>query len=501
MANYENYISDDLLAELENGATTSNLLIDNQETEVEINNFNFRTYSTNEDLERNFKTNYDVAIPSTYLAAKLANKGELQLINWEKFNLYKLDENGVQTKDKIKTSVDALSLFSLHARKELAAYDLTDAFARDQVSENLKSAGLLNYCVPYFIQDVSFGYNLKNNIFQNTSDYSWLNIKNTLNNNINNGNIKRVATVDDYSTLYPIGRLIETNNDRVNPGDHVTSSQLTPYQGGLTIEEATNTFKEMFGDSNKKNAFLFNSDSNILLNDFAADNSQAIISYNGDLFFAMQGGDIFSSTTNKNTFARWLTNHIENNQLTLKAVKSPSTLSVMDCMVINKNRMNDENHENTAYSVIKKIALEGSDQSLYTNASKTTYNENSIQEVDETDNYVYGPMQNFDYINYTSPLLTLNAYVLNSSSAQAAGNANDKSLSTTLQNNGYLTDLYSWLKDENILEDSLYNQYIDLLVSIYNVSNNVNNNLLTRSLSDLVKDNMSWAWFNLKSTL
>ena len=119
---------------------------------------------------------------------------------------------------------------------------------------------------------------------------------------IENNDVKRIATVDDYATMYNIARLIETNNATVNPGNPTSASVLEPYSGDYTEKEVDNTFAKMFNNVPKKNAFLFNSDSNILLNDFANNNSQAIISYNGDLLFAMQGGDDNSSSTNESSF-------------------------------------------------------------------------------------------------------------------------------------------------------------------------------------------------------
>ncbi|MDE6645947.1 MAG: hypothetical protein K2J69_01385, partial [Malacoplasma sp.] len=57
-ANFESYISQDLLDELESGELKGF-------NGTQIDDFNYRTFTTNEDLERNFVTNYNMAVPST----------------------------------------------------------------------------------------------------------------------------------------------------------------------------------------------------------------------------------------------------------------------------------------------------------------------------------------------------------------------------------------------------------------------------------------------------
>ncbi|MDE5775221.1 MAG: hypothetical protein K2H51_02745, partial [Malacoplasma sp.] len=469
LANYESYISDSLLSQLE--------------SEFSSSNFSYRTYSTNEDLERNFLTNYDVAIPSLYLAAKYANEGKLLPIDWKSFNLYKLDENGIQTTNLIENASDALSLFTPQAQNQLKAYWLDDAFKIDEISEINQEAGLLNYCVPYFLQDVSFGFNLSliekeisnlnwneyNNYLGNLNNslkHSWNDVINYLYKKTNDGSLReRTAVVDDYSTLYSIARIMQTENSNkitVNP-DYTESNKLQSYEGNLSIEQAFDTLKYLFNFNKikKKNAILLNSDSNTLLNDFAKDFSQAIISYNGDLLYAMQGGDDNNYFNDKENFQNWITKNLitikenkidEKRDFKLKLIKPEATLSVMDCMVINKNLTTKKGTIETAHEVIKKIGLEGSDLSLYESKENKVYSKSeNIFSVDEEDEYIYGPMLNFDYVNYTSPLLTINAYVMNSSSdlSRYESEQSYNSFSTLEQSNGYFTDLFSWINQDD----------------------------------------------------
>lgn len=200
-------------------------------------------------------------------------------------------------------------------------------------------------------------------------------------------------------------------------------------------------------------------------------------------------------------------------------------------MVLNKDRIEKYNHQDEAYAVLKKIGLEGADQSLYTyddNSNITGYNSDSIMavmEVDDNEEYIYGPMINFDYIQYTSPLLTLNAYVLNSSSniqdikdqstkAKTYYENNYKNLSSITNmdisntlwskgSNGYFTDVYSIIEENKnnpngFLSPNAYQTYIDKLTQIYNLKESINPNFLGRNMSDLDKSNMYYAFSQVK---
>ncbi|MDE6429318.1 MAG: hypothetical protein K2K18_02260, partial [Malacoplasma sp.] len=360
----------------------------------------------------------------------------------------------------------------------------------------------------------------------NSLQSSWNEIIKYLYEKINDGSLKeRTAIVDDYSTLYSIARIMQTENDEttVNP-DYTKSGKLKSYEGNLSIEESFDTLKYLFNFNQikRKNSILLNSDSNTILNDFAKNFSQAIISYNGDLLYAMQGGDDFSYTTNEKDFQEWMTKNlitIKENETSkkrdfkLKLVKPDQTLSVMDCMVINKELTTKKGTVETAHEVIKKIGLEGSDFSLYESSENKIYPEERelIFDTNEDDEYIYGPMLNFDYVNYTSPLLTINAYVMNSSSDLSKYELEDSysSFSIEEQSNGYFTELFSWINQteskNGFLSEEEYNNYIETLINTYYISEEKDYtkyiNLLNKNLPDLVKNNISWAWSSIKSNL
>ncbi|MDE5767569.1 MAG: hypothetical protein K2H56_03395 [Malacoplasma sp.] len=535
-ANFESYISQDLLDELESGK-----LIGFNGTQID--DFNYRTFTTNEDLERNFVTNYNMAVPSTYLTVKLANEGQLLPIDWKKFNLYKLDENGMRTNEKIEKASDALTLFTPQVRSILLTYSLEEAYAKDKNFNIDPCGGLLNYCVPYFLQNFGFAYKTSDGKSWDefNSEYSWKTIVDSIKKHDNY--VKKVSAVDDSRTLYSIGRLVETNDQNINPGP-LQPQLSTTYETVDTEINYSKTYQNLITGM-PRNKYYLNSDSNNVLNSFAALNgSEAIFSYNGDILFGIQGGDNYAyDEKDPSDFQKWIENYIdksaisdENNQeknqeFFIKNVSPNNSFLLLDTMVINRNRVKSEKEKNLAYSILYKIGLEGSDLSLYKDSKKTEYSDSAIFEenIDENGDksFLYGPAQNFDYVQYTSPLLTLNAYVLNSDSNIDQYNNKDvissynlyNSLSSNVNRKGYFTDIY---KEENIIKNNTdkgfltetqYWNYIDTLISVYQIKNLGDesksqdcggikyyiSNFTPRNISDLNKSNMSWAYSDVKS--
>lgn len=465
LANFQSYISEDLLDTLHS----------------EYDDFNFRSYATNEHLENKFPANYDIAIPSGYLISKMANNGYLEPIDWSKFDLYMLDENGNRTNKKIETAADALTLFTPNVRSILTeVYYLKDFPDPD-------SGGLLNYCVPYFIQDFIFSYNNPNEFpIQNENKIKWSNILSYAGENIGeNKDINKIIAIDDYRSLYSIVRLIQTENDEfptVNPGNANTTPNK-PINPGVNKNFDKSYFYEAFSLLKKyfkqRNSFVLNSDSNLVLNDLAnIKGSKASILYNGDALYAYQGGD--SYTVSDEIFHNWLVSNFSGENFNYHTIRPEQTLNVLDALVINKN----SKQKDKAYEIIKKIALEGADISLYN--SSNNYNPESIIKVDDQNNFFYGPMQNFDYVQYSSPLLNINTYVLNS--FEKIGGIG-----------GYFTDLYRYLLDEKILTKKQYENYIYSLYDVYKIeSKGTSNNMLEQNLSDLNKSNMYYAFQEIK---
>lgn len=416
LANFQSYMSPDLMELLKN----------------EYGDINYRYYGTNENLERSFYR-FDVSVPSTYLIPKLIKNDLLEPINWESFNLHYKDEKG--TSHPVKNANDALNLFNSDVQ-----YIVQNIY---QV--NGKSANLLEYAVPYFMQDFIFGYkgeaipSLHEKVpnKQTISNVGWREILETFSTQVGKGKkYNSIAMIDDYRTVYSVPSLMSSNDKPdVNPpsGEHDIAFFRKVY------ENLSNKFSP--------NSFLLNSDSNAILNTFANPRGSDVgIMYNGDLLYALQGGDEYA---NDNPFA---------NGTQFNYVRPKQTLIALDMMVINKKSKN----KNLAHEIIKRVALEGSSS-----------NDGEISEVDKEDNYVYGPMINFDYVMYTSPLKKIHEYVLD-------------------QNDGYFSDL----------KEEYGEEFVKKSIEIYDIETNPSpDNMIETSLSELNKSNMYYAYLDVKRFL
>ncbi len=433
-ANFESYMSPTLMDRLKK----------------EVDNINFRYYGTNENLERSFDRNYDVAIPSTYLVAKLAGAGKLQKIDWNKFGLSYVDSLGsvIQV-----TNADlALNLFTQDVQSILTnIYDINGDGKQDN------SDNLLNYGIPYFLQDFIIGYKgheisqLKSN-----SNYipTWEDILSFFGPRVGRKKeYNKIAMIDDYRTIYSIPRLIESNGSQVNPSKSNTI---------ISINEFENTYSYLSKYFSEQNSFLLNSDSGIILNNFAnKKGADSGIMYNGDLLYAMLGGDEYSEDLTSSPFYV-----SENEELKSHYIRPKQTLVALDMMVINKNTK----HLDTAYDLINKVALEG------------VSSNDSIWEEDNNGNYVYGPMVNFDYILYTSPLQKIHNYVMNGDNPSDPNN-----------NYRYFDYLFDY---------GFSSSFVEMCMEIFNIQTHPTpDNMIEKNLSELNKSNMFYGYSNIKLRL
>ncbi len=468
LANFENYMSTDLIDELKQ----------------EYRNFSLKSFATNEDLERKFSRNYDMAISSTYLIAKLANSGQLEEIQWERFGLNQLDENGNVLMENgkpkpITNAEEALTLFDDKTRKILTGgiYNL------DKVGGN-SGGGLLRFCVPYFLQDFVFSYkNLEPFNFENKDNIEWTDIIKFASKNTGpSKKINRIAMIDDYRSIYSIPRLMQTKNTEnptVNPGDpNSVNDENIKYD----IQTFKDTYSLLYKDFPQVNSFLLNSDSNLILNNIVdEEGSDAAILYNGDALYSFQSGDNIPEAK----FDTWLKSHFHNEQFDFRVVRPNNTLIALDAMIINKN---SKSNREDMYSIIKKIVLEGADLSLYNSGTKEYNTEGIIKQ--ENEEYIYGPMKNFDFIQYTSPLKNISTYVQNVTFNDSQGIKS------------YFEEKYVYLKDDGILTENEYVSYIKSLIEVYSIKKDATvNNTLEQNLSDINKSNMYHAFNSIRKRL
>lgn len=407
-ANFESYMNPTLMQELKS----------------EYDNLNFRSFSTNEDLERSFVRNYDVAVPSLYLMVKQAQLGLLEKIDWKRFNLNQLDSTGQETAIPITNADDALTLFSEGIQVVLnGIYDIDG----DGLPDNI-----LEYGVPYFFQDFVLGYKGEKQTISPTTNTSWKQIIDFFGGKVGQDKpYNKIAMIDDYRTVYSIPRIIQTDV----MGSTVS---VNPPSGKISIDEFQKTY-EILSNRFASNSFLLNSDSGLILNNFANPaGSDVAIMYNGDFLYALQGGDEFDP--------------FEVNEINF--IRPDKTLFALDVMVINKNTKNlDE-----AYDIVKRVGLQGSDKP------------DLISETNVDDEYVNGPMLNFDYVQYTSPLRAIDSYVLDDSA------------------DGY----FSYLNNDELAK---------LCREVFQIKTVTTNDkdLFEKNLDDLQKSNMYYAYVREKS--
>lgn len=397
LANFESYMSPQLM--------------DNMKRKH--SNLKYRFYETNEVLERNFVKYYDIAIPSTYLVAKLINENKLEKIDWSRFKI-----------PGISNAQDALGLFTKEVQNILLNV---------YTGPNQQKINLLEYGVPYFLQDLIFGY--KSQTEWQLTNKNWENVITKLADEKKKNNINKIAMIDDYRTVFSIPRLIQTNNQNVNP--NISS------ESDLSINSFKKTYSYL-ANGFERNSFLLNSDSNNILNNFASPKgSNAGIMYNGDLLYAFLGGDeAIKGEFNNYNF-----------------IRPTKTLMALDMMVINKN----SKFIDDAYNIIKEVALEGVKV--------------NITESNELGKYIYGPMLNFDYILYTSPLQCIYEYV-------TIGNS--------------LGEKYF----DYLLKENYDQNFINKCIEIFNISQQANiTNTIEIGLSGLAKSNMSLAYSTIKENM
>lgn len=343
-ANFESYMSLDLQSRLSK----------------EFDNLRFDYYSSNENMITNFKNGtYTIGNASTYSVIELINQNQLVPLDWSFFNL-----KNPLTQEPILTADDALSLFIPVVQNILKGYP--------------KIGNLLEYCVPYFLQTYIFAY--RGDEINFAIDSNWTNILDTIGQNHTRFGSSKLGAVEDQRTLFSVANLVNSasGTTNVNPPQTLNKPSIQDY---LTIYENLSNNNRINIHTLGKNPepIFLNSDSSIILNKLATSSLNGAMLFNGDAIFAAQGGeDSLSSLPTSTNF------HF---------VVPKSTPIALDCLVINKTNIKTTSQLHNVYQIIKNVTLEGSDS-----------NDPNEFETKENNIYKYGPMLNFSYVQYTSPL-------------------------------------------------------------------------------------------------
>lgn len=325
-------------------------------------NVSFNVYGADIRLLSDFKNKiYDIGTVSTYTLKEMQKRDLLEKIDWKQFHL-----TGIQN------ATDALTLFSPTVQKILCP--------NGKDSENL-----LNYGIPYFLQSFVFAYWKSDEQQLSTpplkENLSWESLLNWVKENYTYFNNNRLACVEDPRTLFSIANLVANNNQSVN----VSSPPICRPDD---LDSVFNRYNKIFAAFSKilnpttmhsnKNVMGLNTDSYVVVNKLDSKEVNGAFLFNGDALFAAEGGEYYQDDPpipGHNFFV-----------LTPTVTSTP-----LDMIVINSDDQNDPAKISKIYDVIKKIALEGSDSQTFQESA--------------------GPVRNFEYVAYTSPLKSVNEYV------------------------------------------------------------------------------------------
>lgn len=334
------------------------------------------------------KNTADIINTTSYELVNWAHDGIIQKIDWSKFSI-----------DGIKCAKDALSLFTTPVQNILQSYDIDG----DGIKDNI-----LDYGVPYFMQDLVFVYRGKE-IEELKNGITWEELFKIISSDdrFKNKNEPKLIALNDPRTMYSIPREIQSDN--INP------------ESNSSIDNLEKTYKLLANEFNSisNNSVTFNSDSNVILNKVATGEVNGAFCFNGDALYATNGGDY----------------GLEIDPNDIHVVKPENNLVALDLFTFNKKL--DDNYLDKAYSVLKDLCLNFNDKDV----------NNSLA------------YENFEYVQYTSPLKKLNDYI----------------------------DINS----------DFTNEQKDIL----RISDNNIQNRLEIPLDDITKSNLSFAWVGFKSYL
>jgi len=455
LANYESYMSQDLMHDLQ-----QNLGYPIQ----------FPYYTTAEMIPAKFERYYDIAVPCGYELIALLRKGWLTEIDWAKFNVR--DMNG----NLITNETEALNLFASEEDGYSGIAAMNDKFTTylrylyvtnpdDPLIKNIGFKpdvpfNILKYGVPYFAQSFMFAYKgeeitfNKFNTTQTTDSPTWADIFWTVSpTNPNQPAIfknNKIAMIDDARSFYDVSRMVESATDGSTEitNDPLTGSQDTKERMFQTMSVISNLFASKRGEN-----FLLNTDSQIVSKTLADRKCgiNGIMSWSGDTIYAAQGAEEFDAFTSKD----------------LHIIKpSGGSLDEIEFMVINKKNLKNTKKLDAIYDAIKQIALHGCEKDAKEIVKK------------HEDSYLYWTMTNWNDILYT-PLL--------------------KNIYKAVTNKDELSDYWKdKQKEEGYDDDTVKELFIEI---INGQLANKSKHLFGGSVTNLQNSNIHWGWLETKDRL
>lgn len=490
-ANYESYMSHDIMKEYSNDVT-------------------WLYYSSDDDIMNKFANNYDIAVPTVATILTLMRDGLINEVDWAMFELKdangdlidtgkKVLENLIARNDDIANEQGSQLDYAIQAFDQWLISDqgrkfLPKAYTKTHSDDQIT---ILDWCVPYFFQSYAFAY--WTDMFEGSADEpignSWEDTLTAIkDNNKISQPYNRISVPDEGRTIYGLSKLYE--NEKNNASHDINPD--TSYSNEKYYKDTFNGFINAAG----KNNFYLNSDSAELSNNFIGDQANkkgaGIISYNGDLVYAAVGLGQYDDEVK--LCEKWI--DAEETGIPVMQTNSfDETAIIMDGIVFNKYLDLDINvdRKKEAYAIVKDIVLDHVD---FENPDYDS--EDTIDSVDEDDNYIYNSMLNFDYVLYVSPWEAIDSLVF----------PNDDEW------NGYFEDLITYMlvdetglyeeDDEDMPDLQLWMEYLQNIYLItyptigFDANGDVDYNLGFYSeifIGDLGKSNLHWAYAKIKHDL
>ncbi len=406
-ANYESYMSEDVMHNLQSKY-----------------NIAFLPYETNEEIENKFSGYYDVAVPSTYEVIKLKKQNQLEKINWDLFNL-------IVDGKKIKSGKEALQSGVFSEAVCTLIDGLDEEYIKNGSLDNDES--ILDYGIPYFLQSFAFAYK-GSEIKQLSEAKNWSELLSCINSS--NKDLdprftpykeRKIAIVDDARSMFGLANSI--NSEEVNPNPSVKS-----------VRDFANIYNDFSSNFAKKYTY-FNTDSGQIISTLAKPypaGASCAIAYNGDLLYAAQGAGLYEASSSTD----------------FHFCKLDKTLIALDMVVINKKTQNNLSKKQKIYEIVKDICLSGVNDGEI------------ISDTNSNGSFKYDSVNNFDYVEYTSPLTKIYDFVMNG-------------------------DYFSEYTESQI---ELYRQIFNIDPEEVKDVNYIEQEMQ----SELAKSNLHWAYMNMK---
>lgn len=284
---------------------------------------NYQSYMAPEvqdELKKTYEVSFDY-FESVENAQNMLKKNTADIINTTSYELKNWIENDL---------IQKIDWKQLGYESTNAALDMFSDPVKEILNQPIGDGILLDYGIPYFLQDLVFAYRGEEIKALISNDLEWNEVLDIIVNEprFKTNKYPNLIALNDPRTIYSIPRAIE-NNGNINPIPNSSISQLQS-----TYQLLTNKLKKL-----GSNMISFNSDSSIVLNKLALNEVNGAFCFNGDALYASMGGDE-GTEISPNDF------HI---------IKPKNNLVALDLFCFNKKL--DGKQLLKAYSLIKDLCL------------------------------------------------------------------------------------------------------------------------------------------------